>query len=128
MEILPKNNDGAARPGHENAELEWGKRNIPYEPEIRLADRVTALHDIPNAPGHSMPKKRSDRKAKPAGPGADKDPAHCALAREMQERQEELAEALLALINDLQYRMDRLENRRHIPVNNPPLTRAEEKK
>jgi len=126
MEILPENAGYAAGPGHENEELEWGKKNIPYEPEIRFADRVTALHDIPKAPGTGMPKRRANRKAKRVDPGADRDPAHCALAREMQERQEELAEALLALINDLQYRVDRLENRRYTPAGTPPATRSVE--
>jgi hypothetical protein len=128
MEILPKNNDGAAGPGQENEELEWGKKNIPYEPGVRLVDRVTALHDVPNAPDPGMPKKRTNRTAGSLKHAEEKDAAaHRALAREMLERQEELADALLALINDLQYRVDRLENRRHTPAENPPATGSEEK-
>ncbi|MFA6364429.1 hypothetical protein [Methanoregula sp.] len=42
---------GAAGTDIENEELEWGKRHIPWEPPVYLADRVTALHDIPLAPG-----------------------------------------------------------------------------
>ena len=42
---------GAAGTEVENEELEWGKRHIPWEPPVYLADRVTALHDIPLAPG-----------------------------------------------------------------------------
>jgi hypothetical protein len=51
MEILPENTGYAAGPGQENEELEWGKRHIPDEQPFPLADRVTALHDIPLAPG-----------------------------------------------------------------------------
>jgi len=129
MEILPKNHDGAAGPGHENDELEWGKRDIPDKQPFPLADRVTALHDIPKAPDPSMPLKRPRRKAGQEKPDKDRDTAaHRALVQEMQERQEELADALLELINDLQYRVDRLENRRRIPVKNPPAARPEEKR
>ena len=129
MKILPKNHDGAAGPGHENDELEWGKQNIPDELHVFFADRVTALHDIPKAPDPDMPIKRPRRKTGQEKPDKDRDAAvHRALAREMQERQEELADALLALINDLQYRVDRLENRRHIPVKSPPVSRPEEKR
>jgi len=127
MEILPQNNDGTAGPEHENEELEWGKQHIPYEPEIRLADRVTALHDIPKAPDPGIPRKRPRRKAGQTKPDGERDTeAHRALAQEMQERQEKLADALLALINDLQYRVDRLENRRRIPAGNPPTGKSGE--
>lgn len=129
MEIFQKNHDGAAGPGHENDELEWEKQNIPDEPHVFFADRVTALNDIPKAPDPDMPIKRARRKTGQEKPDKDRDTAaHRELAREMQERQEELADALLALINDLQYRVDRLENRRRIPVKNPPAARPEEKR
>ena len=129
MEIFQENNDGAAGPGHENDELEWGKQNIPDEPHVFFADRVTALHDIPKTPDPGMPLKRPRRKTGQEKPDKDRDAAvHRALAQEIQERQEELADALLALINDLQYRVDRLENLRRIPVKNPPVARPEEKR
>jgi hypothetical protein len=128
MEILPTNKDGAAGPGQENEELEWGKQHIPYEPEIRLADRITALHDIPKVQGTGLPRQRTNRTAEALKHAEERDvAAYRALAQEIQERQEELADALLALINDLQYRVDRLENRRRIPVDYPPATRSEKK-
>ena len=129
MEILPENTSYSTGPGHENEELEWGKQHIPYEPEIRLADRVTALHDIPKAPDPGIPIKRPRRKAGQTKPDGERDTAaHRALAQEMQERQEDLADALLALINDLQYRVDRLENRRRISAGNPPTGKSEKKR
>ena len=54
---------GAAGTEGENEELEWGKRHIPREPPVYLADRVTALHDIPLAPGQcALPRRRPHRK------------------------------------------------------------------
>ena len=54
---------GAAGTEGENEELEWGKRHIPWEPPVYLADRVTALHDIPLAPGLCvLPRRRPHRK------------------------------------------------------------------
>ncbi|MGA7798882.1 hypothetical protein [Methanoregula sp.] len=55
---------GAAGTEGENEELEWGKRHIPWEPPLYLADRVTALHDIPLAPGLcALPRRRPHRKS-----------------------------------------------------------------
>lgn len=45
-----------------NDELEWGKRHIPEEPHVFFADRVTALHDIPLAPGLEKFRKRTHRR------------------------------------------------------------------
>ncbi|MEN6396339.1 MAG: hypothetical protein ABFC78_07645, partial [Methanoregula sp.] len=54
---------GAVGTEVENDELEWGKRHIPWEPPVYLADRVTALHDIPLAPGLiALPRRRHHRK------------------------------------------------------------------
>lgn len=36
----------------------------------------------------------------------DDDAAHCSQASELSDRQEKIAEALLVMINDLQYRVD----------------------
>ncbi len=55
---------GAAGTEGKNEELEWGKRHIPWEPPVYLADRVTALHDIPLAPGLcALPRRRPHRKS-----------------------------------------------------------------
>ena len=67
---------GAAVTEVENEELEWGKRHIPWEPPVYLADRVTALHDIPLAPGLCMLPRRRHRKSvrpRPAFSGTEPD-------------------------------------------------------
>jgi hypothetical protein len=62
MKSLPENSGYAVGPGQENEELEWGRRHIPDEPPFPLADRVTALHDIPLAPGLEKFRKRVRRR------------------------------------------------------------------
>ena len=46
----------------------------------------------------------------------DDDAAHCSQARELSDRQEKIVEALLVMINDLQYRVDELEYSRRSPA------------
>lgn len=108
---------GTAGTVQENEELKRGRRHIawdsPEPPEsqrkksVRLVDRVTALHDIGPAPGQELPEKKPEQKL----PGqrvmsCDDDAAHCSQARELSDRQEKIAEALLVMINDLRYRVD----------------------
>ncbi|MEN6395695.1 MAG: hypothetical protein ABFC78_04345 [Methanoregula sp.] len=129
---------GAAGTGDENEELMWGRRHITWDnpvlPErrpqkpIRLADRVTALRDIGQAPGLEQPEKKPVRKI----PGTqilscDDDAAHCFQARELFDRQEKIAEALLVMINDLQYRVDDLEYYRRSDVPSKTGTRPGER-
>jgi hypothetical protein len=111
---------GTAGTGQENEELKWGRRHIawdrpeppesPHRKSARLVDRVTALHDIGPAPGQELQKKTQKQKL-PGRPviSCDDDAAHCSQARELSDRQEKIAEALLVMINDLQYRVDALE-------------------
>ena len=116
---------GAAGTGQENDELNWGRRHMgrddPAPPQtagtgdIRLVDRVTVLHDIGPAPGQEpVPVKRPSRAGTDSKIRSCDDAAvHCREAREVSERLEGVTEALICMINDLQYRMDDIEYRRH---------------
>lgn len=118
---------GAAKTGTENEELNWGRRHMGGDdntvPQIagetghvRVVERVTALHDIGPAPGQEpVPAKKLSRDTRGAQiRSCDDDTVRCRQARELSDRLEEVTEALLLLINDLQYRMDDLEGRRHV--------------
>jgi len=116
---------GATGNGQENEELNWGRRHMdvddPVPPQttktghVRLVERITALHDIGPAPGQEpVPaKKRSRDKRDIRIRSCDDDAVRCMQARELSDRLEEVTEALLIMINDLQYRVDDLEATRH---------------
>lgn len=117
---------GAVGTGQENEELNWGRRHIceddPVPPQkirtehVQMVERVTALHDIGPAPGQEpVPvKKRSQRDNREAQiRSCDDDAVRCMQARELSNRLEKVTEALLIMINDLQYRVDDLEATRH---------------
>lgn len=111
--------------GQENEELNWGRRHMggvdPVPPQttgtgrVRMAERVTALHDIGPAPGQEpVPaKNRSQNKRGTRIRSCDDDAVCCMQARELSDRLEEVTKALLIMINDLQYRVDDLEAIRH---------------
>jgi hypothetical protein len=116
---------GTAGTGQENEELIWGRRHIgrddPAPPQttgtgaVRLVDRVTGLHDIGPAPGvEPVPVKHPSRAGITGKIRSCDDAAvHCREAREISDRLEEVTEALLCMINDLQYRMDDIEYTQH---------------
>ena len=117
---------GSVRTGLENEELNWGRRHIcdddPVPSQktgaehVQLVERVTALHDIGPAPGQEpVPvKKRSQRDNREERiRSCDDDAVRCMQARELSNRLENVTEALLIMINDLQYRVDDLEAIRH---------------
>ena len=116
---------GAAGTGQKNEELNWGRRHIceddPVPPQkiraehIQLVERVTALHDIGPEPGQEpVPVKKRSRDNRDARiRSCDDEAVHCMQVRELSDRLEKVTEALLIMINDLQYRVDELEATRH---------------
>jgi len=116
---------GAAGTGQKNEELNWGRRHMggdsPAPPQItktghvRLVERMTALHDIGPEPGQEpVPVKKRSRDNRDARiRSCDDEAVHCMQVRELSDRLEKVTEALLIMINDLQYRVDELEATRH---------------
>jgi len=130
---------GTAGTGQENEELNWGRRHIGRDEtpppqttetgDVRLVDRVTVLHDIGPAPGQEpVPAKRPSR-AGIAGKihSCDDAAVHCREAQEISDRLEDVTEALLSMINDLQYRMDDIEYRRHHAASQEETPRSGER-
>ena len=116
---------GTAGIGQENEEFNWRRRHICEDDpvpsqktgaeHVLLVERVTALHDIGPAPGQEpVPVKNRSRDNREAGiRSCDDDTMRCVQARELSDRLEKVTEALLIIINDLQYRVDDLEATRH---------------
>jgi len=131
---------GMAGNGQENEELTWERRHMGRDEsaqpqtagtgDVRLVDRVTMLHDIDPAPGQDpMPAKRPSRESINGKIRSCDDAAvHCREAREISDRLEKVTEALLCMINDLQYRMDDMEYTRHRAASQKEMPRSGERK